>query len=422
MIIFFLCYLIKKKDCEMSNGVVTQLGLSGKQDVLLSSKPEITFWKSQIRRHSVFASEPKIAEMQGSYGYDRRQICVVPRMGDLQSKLYLYVKLGSLDGGLGGARYVDDVGRALINEVSLEIGSVVYDKLYPEYMHAYEELSVMRERQMRKLTGKSSSIPELVAWAQQTQHLYIPLSFWIMDDWGQSLPIVSLHLSEVKINIKTNTRASLIVGNPDPYVVVAADATIHEMFIFTEVIFLSDSERQYMAKNELLYIIGQVQSLGAQTVAALAREARLDLNFNHPTKELLWMVRTDTNTTAKNWFNFVGQEPVGEFTGEAFKSATLKLNNNNRFENQLPVYFRMIQPAHHHSRIPDKMGIYAYSFSLMPESFQPSGSCNFSRLDSTRLYLTFTDPLPEAMTVFVFARSVNVISIGRGVSLLRYAS
>jgi hypothetical protein len=405
----------------MSNGVVTQLGLSGKQDTLLSAKPEITYFKSQIRRHSVFASEPKVAEMQGSVGYDRRQICTIPRMGDLLSKIYLYVKLGELDTGLGGARYVDDVGRAIINEVSLEIGSVVYDKLYPEYMHAYEELSVIREKQLRKLTGKSSSIPELVSWAQQIQHLFVPLNFWIMDDWGQSLPIVSLHLSELKINLKTNSKSSLIIGNPAPYVVTAADATIHEMYIFTEVVFLSDAERQFMAKNELTYVIGQVQSLGAQTVAALSREARLDLNFNHPTKELIWFGRTETNTTAQNWFNFVGQEPVGEFTGELFASATLKLNNNNRFENQLPQYFRIIQNNHHHTRIPEKH-IYVYSFSLFPESFQPSGSCNFSRLDSTRLYLTFTSPIADAMTVFVFARSVNIISIGRGVSLLRYAS
>jgi hypothetical protein len=405
----------------MSNGVVTQLGLQGKQDSLLSSRPEVTYFKSQIKRHSVFASEPKIAEMQGSVGYDRRQICTIPRMGDLIAKLYLYVKIGNLDGGLGGARFVDDVGRALINEVSLEIGSVVYDKLYPEYMHAYEELNTIRERQMRRLTGKSSSVAELVAWAQQTQHLYVPLTFWMMDDWGQSLPLVSLHLSEVKINLKTNSKSSLIIGNPAPYVVLAGDATIHEMYIFTEVIFLSDAERQYMAKNELTYIIGQVQSLGAQTVAAASREARLDLTFNHPTKELLWFGRTDTNTTAQNWFNFVGQEPTGEFTGELFKQATLKLNNNNRFENQMPQYFRIIQNNHHHSRIPDKH-IYVYSFALYPESFQPSGSCNFSRLDSTRLYLTFTDPLSEAMTIFVYARSVNVVSVGRGVALLRYAS
>ena len=66
---------------------------------------------------------------------------------------------------------------------------------------------------------------------------------------------------------------------------------------------------------------------------------------------------------------------------ESFKTVVLTLNGHERFKARDASYFRLIQPAQAGHRIPDKH-IYMYSFALRPEQHQPSGSCNFSKMDN----------------------------------------
>lgn len=398
---------------------MTQLSALGRADVDTVIRPNITFWKSTYKKHTNFAMEPKRADFQGSTGYDRRNTNKLPRQGDLIAKCYWYLKVAPVAAGAGTARLVEDFGRAVIDEASIEIGSVVYDKLYPEALHVWEELTCDKERQLGKLTGKTSSTAQLVDWAKFNQHFYIPLPFWFHNEYGAALPTIATHLTDIQINIKTKPKSQLIVGNPPPYAIQAADAEWLETYLMLETVYLDDAEREYLSKAELKYVITQTQYLGLHTVAAGARETKLDVRFNQPCKMLLWCGRSDTNSTALNWFNFAGPE-VGEFNGELFKQATLKLNNNNRFDPQLCYYLRVLQAYQHNTRIPDKH-IYAYNFSLYPEDPNPSGTINFSRIDNCKLQLEWSNALPEGYSIFVYTKSINVMQVSSGVALLRFA-
>src|SRR6185437_6323423 len=92
--------------------------------------------------------------------------------------MWLVIQLGNIAGGSGAARYCDDVGRAIFDEIRLELGAVKFDVLTSEHEHAYDELTRIKERQYGRRTGKSESELELVEWAKNTQTLYIPLNFW----------------------------------------------------------------------------------------------------------------------------------------------------------------------------------------------------------------------------------------------------
>ena len=137
----------------MSAGVITQLGAVGKQDTETSISPSLTFWKSTFKRHTAFAMEPKQIEFSGSTGYGKNNQATLPRNGDMIAKLWIVIDIAWLDARNGGARYVEDLGRALFEEIKLEVGSVVFDRLFPELEHAYEELTTLRERQLGRLTG-----------------------------------------------------------------------------------------------------------------------------------------------------------------------------------------------------------------------------------------------------------------------------
>ena len=104
-------------------------------------------------------------------------------------------------------------------------------------------------------------------------------------------------------------------------------------------------------------------------------------------------------------------------------SATVKLNGSERFREQEGRYFNLIQPYQHHTNIPAE-GIHVYSFALKPEEHQPSGSCNFSRIDSARLQLTMSSNFVSNSggKVRVYATNYNVLRIMSGMGGLAYTN
>jgi hypothetical protein len=404
----------------MSNGILSQLASVGKADVETVINPEISYWKSKFKRHTQFGLEPKDIEFQGQVNWNRTCTATIARQADLICKLWLVVRLGALDSGNGRAYYTEDIGRAFYDDLKIDVGAVNFDRLYGELEHALEELNECKERQLGMLTGKSSSVTELVEAAKAEQLLYIPLNFWFNNDYGQSLPIVSLHMTEVKVQIKLKKLADVVVAvTGSGYTGPTSGEGDIQMNLMAEYVFLDDPERDWFADNTHKYLISQNQFYGSHTISAGVTEAKVDLTFNHPSKELIFLFRKASNLAAKQYFNFSGEENA-PYLDEAFKTMTIKLNGSERFQKRDPLYFRKIQARQHHARIPDKH-VYLYSFALFPMDGNPSGSINMSRIDRTTILFEFTTALSENYELLIYDRSINVISINNGSCTVRYA-
>ena len=65
--------------------------------------------------------------------------------------------------------------------------------------------------------------------------------------------------------------------------------------------------------------------------------------------------------------------------------------------------------------------IYTYSFALSPEEHQPSGTCNFSRIDNAVLQLDYTGKT-DSKNLKVFAVNYNVLRIMSGMGGLAYSN
>ena len=157
-------------------------------------------------------------------------------------------------------------------------------------------------------------------------------------------------------------------------------------------IFLDSQERNFFATNSHDYLIEQTMRIEVPNVK---RNAVTDLTLQNPVKELLWVFKRNDADELNKWFNFTDFNYLSTKTvldendqevnvssyrdAPILKNAKLILNGMDRFEEKDATYFNLIQPYQHHTVIP-KEGIYAYSFSLYPESFQPSGACNMSRI------------------------------------------
>ena len=97
--------------------------------------------------------------------------------------------------------------------------------------------------------------------------------------------------------------------------------------------------------------------------------------------------------------------------------SSMIFNGLDRFSERDALYFRQVQPIQYHSAVPSKQ-VYIYSFSLKPEQHQPTGTCNFSRLDTAKLIFSGV----AKSELLLFATNYNILRISGGMGGLAYTT
>jgi len=202
--------------------------------------------------------------------------------------------------------------------------------------------------------------------------------------------------------------------------IVSNDVIFHLECMY---VYLDLAERSKFSSGSFQLLMSEAQKNNSNSNAGTSTDVEIDLNFNHAVIELMWAVRTKADKAKNNWFDYGGVvEPVTGMVRDPVKNVKLTLNNSNRFTgNNSGSYFRTIQPYQHHSNIP-KSFVYSYSFGLFPESENPSGQANFSRIDSKKLHLTLDSNIPPGSDVIVFARNWNLLRVTLGLAGKAYAN
>ena len=594
---------------KMGGGLM-QLVAYGAQDVYLTGNPQITFWKVTYRRYTNFAIESIEQTFNGQADFGRRVQCTISRNGDLAYRTYLQVTLpeinqlmgiASFAAGVGSgvyARWLDFPGEQLIAQVEVEIGGQRIDRQYGDWMHIWNQLTMTseQERGYFKMIGNTTQLtfitdpsfsevdgpcdslaPRQVCAPRNAlpeTTLYVPLQFWFCTNPGLALPLIALQYHEVKINLdirpideclwavttlscnsgaapmgSTSMAQKAYLGNqyapgrPVP-AAIAYNQSLVAASLYVDYVFLDTDERRRFAQNPHEYLITQLQFTGDESVGSSSN--KIKLNFNHPVKELIWVVQPDQNVDycsslvcdallfkvlgaqpfnytdaidalpnaihafgapgavardsnayidAQGLFNDAGaldydipagftgywhgsDNPYSEphFGGQSVDSAgltdaekaklallsslqrdhldnstvsdagtfvltetsldmhcwgqnpvvtaKLQLNGQDRFSEREGSYFSWVQPYQAHTRNPDE-GINVYSFALRPEEHQPSGTCNFSRIDNATLQLVLSNATVEGTKtakVRVYATNYNVLRIMSGMGGLAYSN
>ena len=416
-------------------GGLMQLVAYGAQDIYLTGNPQITFFKVVYRRHTNFSMEAIQQTINGSIGLTESNVTsTLSRNGDLVGYMWLDVKLKNTTFATDGSylNWTNNTAHALLKEVEVEIGGQLIDRHYGQWLDIWNELTDHDEQEfigLNKHLSKNSYLKSRTTPINNLQ-LYIPLKFWFNRNPGLALPLIALQYHEVKLKIKTrnvnhlvNTDGTLTSGTVAPSVQLWADY-----------IYLDTDERRRFAQVSHEYLIEQLQR--EQHGASKSQK----LNFNHPVKELIWVVQdsdaasgatstidatlnVDGTVANKNDF-FCYSSPTtnaeaiyGVSQNESFGTAKLQLNGHDRFAARNASYFRLCQPQQAGHKVPTKH-IYNYSFALKPEEHQPSGTCNFSRIDNAKLI--FTGNL--AGTLSVYAVNYNVLRIMSGMGGLAYSN
>ncbi len=201
---------------------------------------------------------------------------------------------------------------------------------------------------------------------------------------------------EVKINLEFESKANCVTTGSGPTDDLAS------VSLWVDYIFLDTDERRRFAQLSHEYLIEQLQFTGDETL--VAGPNRIKLNYNHPVKELIW-VGIRSNVASNAWTNYVNNDTVASGVNMV-ETAKLQLNGHDRFAERDGAYFNLVQPFQHHENVPSNRGINVYSFAILPEQHQPSGTLNMSRIDTAVLSVTAK---AAAGKIKIFATNYNVI-------------
>ena len=397
-------------------GGLMQLVAYGAQDIYLTGNPQITFFKVVYRRHTNFSMESIRQTFSGTVGFGNDVTATISRNGDLVYRMYLQV---------GGTTTVstNNPGSAWIKSVELEIGGQNIDKHSGIWMETWAELTEPNDAGITGSNGRNERQPLVHLTKFQLMSgmggvngngtaagmWTVPLRFWFCRNPGLALPLIALQYHEVKVildhTIQTHFTAS-------------GSGTGSTNKLWCDYIYLDTDERRRFAQVSHEYLIEQVQE---QT---LSTNVSNDLNFNHPVKELIWTAHGGT-VGAAEWTTPL----ITRAANKSDKTWQLKLNGHDRFAARPGSYFSRTQIWEAHSGYggltPHATGvgrasdaISVYSFALKPEEHQPSGTCNFSRIDNAQL----VSEVAVAANTVCFAVNYNVLRIMSGMGGLAYSN
>ena len=547
-------------------GGLMQLVAYGAQDIYLTGNPQITFFKVVYRRHTNFSME-SIEQTWNGNSLCGRATATISRNGDLVHKLYLQqtamvqTTCKAIKNTLGvhadgvpidnGGVVVYNPTHTGIDMIEVEIGGQSIDRQSGKWMEVWAQLTEPNDAGVLGVVGPNSGtkfqnmargggcvVTSLGGWVDKVGSgqaeaivkkmgdpggnaylglspnlgstseevirtkfdAYVPLQFWFCRNPGLALPLIALQYHEVRVIMSMKQQAT------SAQALCEGNNIIYECNrLYADYIYLDTDERRRFAQVSHEYLIEQVQHQNFRNTGG-----SLDLNFNHPVKELIWTGGQNDRT------GLFGILPGGTadyeshdyYRGNGRPGAgvtyQLKLNGHDRMSLRPLEYFTKQQVYDYHTGTPVGSGdsyvlnascglsyafgsasgnrvsgscpdsilsvpqpikngscssasgmhdwlaknsavwavsqqtgpgqasndaIAVYSFALKPEEHQPSGTCNFSRIDNAQLVINGSPNVQVGGKnscccdqYDVYAINYNVLRIMSGMGGLAYSN
>lgn len=297
--------------------------------------------------------------------------------------------------------WVDKLGHSIIDYIDISIGGEKIDRHYGDWINVWHELTSSKSQQYvyDRMIGNISVLTSFDQNAKPSYTITLPLQFWFCRHSGTSLPIVALTYNPIILTVKLKRfeDCAYIEKPPNDTAVTLTDWWEDRGFslnasILADYVYLDTLERKRFAQSAHEYLIERVQVMMFDNVNDSTMA--IDLDFRSPCKELIWFAQKSawanntTNYYKSLWNNYSLNLSN---SGIPVSSAYMDFNGHTRMTKENGQYYNYVQAYARHNNIPSD-GINVYSFSLYPEEYQPSCTCNFSKIPISTLYLTF-DPM-----------------------------
>ena len=403
---------------------VLSLNAIGQQDTyLLRNDPEHSFFKYDTNRHSNFTkfhknvtiSKPATASTTWPFGETVRVTLNPQNMGDLLSNMYIHMTFPAVD---SNSNIADQVGRHVIESVAMRVDETEVDKYHDDWGIIYDELYLdASEKRTKRYTlnrnqSDNTSHVNDASLSRFQSELMIPIPLFFSrkyegDEYDSNspnrpyFPTCAIHKQKIEFEIKFRPM-SFFTNN-------AGDLTLDTFNLITEEITVSPQERVYLMTKKQLFITDIAKKHPTEQTIIGENSIKLQLVPNIPVKSLFWFLRKeiyedetahgspatpDANITTRgmsNRFNFSTSSSysiANSFLSAVMDSAKIYINGQDL--PNIPVadhnYFKYVVPHSCRLSRPNR-NIYTYAFSMNPINVEPSGSLDFSKMNSDRTLL-----------------------------------
>lgn len=419
----------------MTSGVIQLVSsLNQKSSQFLIGNPQITFFKSIYKQYSNFYITNIEQVINGKPDFNNTINCTISKSGDLLKNIYLEITLPDLikPNNTSWYGYTNNIACNIIKSVTLKINDQVIDKIYGESIDIYHNLNnidvdVMTQnfKSEYSIREKKNSIPF------DKRHVYLKLPFWFSKSTGSALPLIALQSSIINVDIEFRSFYEVIKTNNYNNLenITIKNNSNFDCKIFTECIFLDQKEKKFFSLNQHTYLIEQLQFNGDDSITRYTTNKTVYLNFKNPVKDLMWVISVDNtnidNNLINDYNNFTTYTSKYSDYKDTFDTLTIKLNSMSLIEDQYASYYRLVQSNLYYNNHRNKH-IYTYSFSLNPESNQPSGAMNFSDLNDAIFLFKFKENTQFENgcstngIIKIYANSYNILKIASGQASLMY--
>jgi len=345
----------------MSSGIV-QLVSVGAQDAFLSGNPQISFFKSIYKRHTLFSTFKKTQVIQGTPRPGGLSTVRFERLGDLVGYVYLTATLN-------GTNQLITNWSDIIDYCELVIGGQVIDKQDVTFS---EEIAIDTLAQTY-----SKSFPASMHGGLGSQSFFYPLRFFFCENWQSSLPLVALQYHDVEVRVRWSASLN----------------TSYQMKVHSFFTCLDTDERTKLSEgcDMLIY---QVQS------STPSGDRIQELTFNHPVK-FIASSNTSTNSLVSRT-----------------NTIKIEVNGVDVTDSEISVPNYTSVPSYYHTDYTsgNSENTFIHSFCLSIPKLQPTGTLNFSRIDNFKIHCT------EAINKTIYAVNYNILKIKNGMGGLMYAN
>lgn len=379
------------------SGGITQLVATGVQDAYLSGSPEVSFFRSTYKRYTHFASTVERQLIQGNPVSNAVSTVRFEKKGDLLSQVYI-TAIDSTQASIPNVNWAK-----VIDKIELLIGGQIIDTQDEFFTSSIEPV-----------TGAQTFSSRYIR-ADDTTNVFYPLKFFFCKDWQSALPLIALQFHDVELRITWGSD-------------IAGDVSASSFAVWSRFIYLDKDEREFFAKKSHDMLITQV----TRSPITFDRY-NYEFALSQPVKYIAFRANDyitkynaggSSRITAQGWTFKV--QINGNDIGET-KTLDHWVNANQFY--LTPFGYRADGNLSNVAIIP---------FCLDTAKLQPTGTINFSRIDTFRLIAppsskfidsndsndgtTTTNGIVNKLCRYFYAVNYNILRIQNGMAGILYAS
>jgi hypothetical protein len=381
----------------MSGGIV-QLVATGAQDAWLTGKPEVSFFRSSYKRYTHYANSPERQLIQGNPSAGNISTIRLEKKGDLINYIYLIARdsTGALIPGINWTNVID--------KIELLIGGQIVDTQDITWMSNVEAVTGAQNFSQRFLNNNATG-------PNNVTNGFLPLKFFFCKDWNVSLPLVALQYHDVEIRITWSPNLGTTLALTGLPATAAYSSFQYEAW--TNFVYLDQAEREYFANTPMDLLITQLNRI------PIATTNMQELALAHPIKFLAFQSNNYSTAYALGATNI----PAINYQFKTQINGVDIGDSRSMFQwIDVPQYYHTPYGYNHNNQTAN---VALISYCLDTSKLQPTGTLNFSRIDTYRIVApagVSLSTLAGGNGRYFYAMNYNVLRIKDGMGGLLYSN